>query len=671
MEDNVNKEEIIIKDKKQEVKINKNEQNENQSRTGVEKSKELLQRLLKDLLETKLLNIEKKSNNHIEILNLSLDITKRATNIVIKLNNEIQQKLAKNKTTSLSRNKTISKKRIGNSPHNSISHNKFLSLKSHTPLRPKKSDTQNFLQKTSYIMKKEVPKASNYSEYRKKSRTITVNKERENKKMISIMNKTMDAKKTNVSNISDANDGLEKERKSLGHFKTKLSSNTIFKAGLKNKNDRIHNMNINNHNSKSNSSCKNNNKGIGLEKNIMKNIDNKSKNNIPNTSLSYRKHKNNNIIIEKTSYRGKNPTSDGGESSLHQSNLNERDLLKIKQNNEQNNLSNNISSISSNSKIIYKKLNPKEIKLNNQSKGKGIQTFSSLESSLQKDDPTMNNNDPILISPLSDLDFTVGTPKGSLNQKISKIENTNNFKNSIAKILDEVKEEILFKYLKLNDLISVKNLSKKCHIKVISYIINEIKDKKNEIINIKKSLELKEIPERLNLDNLTLSKGSEKALELLNEMLLNKLFQEDNVPEDDIIFIYKLFLQLINSPITFEIKLTQKEFWDKFRGYINQEGNGKTGDFLSKLIKDKKIDISGNNLYKVYNLIHKDLFKIVPSHYSKLCGTTGLFVFLIKDILDFIGFSNDKKIQKNAYWPYSDIIDSIDIKLSYLKEIKK
>ena len=94
--------------------------------------------------------------------------------------------------------------------------------------------------------------------------------------------------------------------------------------------------------------------------------------------------------------------------------------------------------------------------------------------------------------------------------------------------------------------------------------------------------------------------------------------------------------------------------------------NGKTGDLLQKTVDNKNIDIEGDNLYKIYKLANNNLKKIYPSYYSKSCGTTGLFTFFIKDILDFVGISNDQKIQSKAYWTYIKIIGSIEDKLKHL-----
>ena len=85
------------------------------------------------------------------------------------------------------------------------------------------------------------------------------------------------------------------------------------------------------------------------------------------------------------------------------------------------------------------------------------------------------------------------------------------------------------------------------------------------------------------------------------------------------------------------------------------------------MINEKKIDVKGNNLYQIYNLVNGNLDKIVPNYYSNKCGTTGLFVFIIKEILEYLGISQKIKKKGNAYWAYMDIIDCINEKINYLK----
>ena len=43
------------------------------------------------------------------------------------------------------------------------------------------------------------------------------------------------------------------------------------------------------------------------------------------------------------------------------------------------------------------------------------------------------------------------------------------------------------------------------------------------------------------------------------------------------------------------------------------------------------------------NLCEGKTNKLTPVYYSKLCPTTGLFVFVVKDALEYIGILEDKK----------------------------
>ena len=61
--------------------------------------------------------------------------------------------------------------------------------------------------------------------------------------------------------------------------------------------------------------------------------------------------------------------------------------------------------------------------------------------------------------------------------------------------------------------------------------------------------------------------------------------------------------------------------------------------------------------------------KILPNYFSNIGGTTGLFVFVIKDILEFMGITPKIKKKENAFWTYSDIVESIDDKINYLRKI--
>ena len=166
---------------------------------------------------------------------------------------------------------------------------------------------------------------------------------------------------------------------------------------------------------------------------------------------------------------------------------------------------------------------------------------------------------------------------------------------------------------------------------------------------------------------MVLSKGALKAINLLNEEILNRLFIEDKPPNNEIVFVYKIYFQLIKHEEIIKNAFDDKIFWEKCKKYFREFG-GKTGDVLNKVFTEKKLCIDSDNIYRIYKLTENKIDKIYPAYFSKICGTTGLFVFYIKDILDFLGFSNDKQIRKNAYWSFSQIINLIDSKINILNK---
>ena len=105
--------------------------------------------------------------------------------------------------------------------------------------------------------------------------------------------------------------------------------------------------------------------------------------------------------------------------------------------------------------------------------------------------------------------------------------------------------------------------------------------------------------------------------------------------------------------------------------YFLNEAKDKIGDMLINIVKDNKIDVSEDNLYKVYILVKDKLDIIVPSHFNKICSTTPLITFYIKDILNFLGISTDEDdIKQNGYWTYTFIINAIEKKINKIKNFE-
>ena len=183
---------------------------------------------------------------------------------------------------------------------------------------------------------------------------------------------------------------------------------------------------------------------------------------------------------------------------------------------------------------------------------------------------------------------------------------------------------------------------------------NTIEDQINNIKNKYKEEELIEARHAF-----TLSKGSLKALDLLNSETYNNIFKKKQLqpPLNQIILIYRLFFQLIDKDELIDIE-NDKQFWEKTRKFILDKNEGKTGTFLKEYISE--FDFTCKNIYKLKKLIYKNEDKLKPLIYENICKTTGLVVFIVKDSLEYCGvIKNDKKTMPNIVLDY----------LKYLKHI--
>ena len=140
------------------------------------------------------------------------------------------------------------------------------------------------------------------------------------------------------------------------------------------------------------------------------------------------------------------------------------------------------------------------------------------------------------------------------------------------------------------------------------------------------------------LPEFKLNKGTIRAIECLKESLYIKIFKNEISMKilEEIEIIYKILFQLINKDNFVKIK-DKKIFWSE----------------ISKFL----------------------LENINPSYMGKLCGTTGLISFVIKDALEYSGIIEDKKtpplrIKKN-YEYQKEIIDNIEKYISIVKKIEE
>lgn len=115
------------------------------------------------------------------------------------------------------------------------------------------------------------------------------------------------------------------------------------------------------------------------------------------------------------------------------------------------------------------------------------------------------------------------------------------------------------------------------------------------------------------------------------------------MPKEDVIFVYKLYLKLVN-PIGFDDVLRTNnsgEIWRYILNYFKERNSGKLGFTIEE--DSAKLDLSAENCFKVLKLLGNFSSKLTANYFTKICGTTGLFIFVLKDILEYAGIIMDKK----------------------------
>ena len=94
----------------------------------------------------------------------------------------------------------------------------------------------------------------------------------------------------------------------------------------------------------------------------------------------------------------------------------------------------------------------------------------------------------------------------------------------------------------------------------------------------------------------------------------------------------------INALLSIE---DDSEFWKKISEYWTEEGKEGIGFLVEKQMKS--IDFSDKNI-RLLSKLKKGYEKIItPSYFSKLCPTTGLFIFLVKESFEYCGALIDRK----------------------------
>ena len=130
---------------------------------------------------------------------------------------------------------------------------------------------------------------------------------------------------------------------------------------------------------------------------------------------------------------------------------------------------------------------------------------------------------------------------------------------------------------------------------------------------------------------------------LLNDTKYLEIFNDKSkIPDDNIIFVFKLFFLIIKGTDKL-IDLKNDIFWEKISTYfINHTNEFNQNDYLLgelvRKILEQKLDFSEAKIQKIKDIIDQvDLRQINPNTFKDISPTTSQFCFIIGYFLEFFG----------------------------------
>ena len=261
------------------------------------------------------------------------------------------------------------------------------------------------------------------------------------------------------------------------------------------------------------------------------------------------------------------------------------------------------------------------------------------------------------------------------NVPLTKDEILKKYKNYFIYIFDflDFKDRVMFSGIHKgfkNERIYL--LNTKREEAIASLELNEretINDRLNKFMTSYSSSEYKQ-----PLSQFTIARNSATAIVSIDKETFSKLFKQKtlDIKLSEIYIVYRVLFLLFGEQKIAEI-VDDGEFWEKCIEYLNTNGGNKIGSFI--LEKSKSFDFSKNSIY----LINKLLVGIKPNfttaHFSKVNGTTGLLMFIIRDALEYAGIIVTKRTPKSRIYNnlvyYKNLIENLNNFIDYLANIGK
>ena len=318
---------------------------------------------------------------------------------------------------------------------------------------------------------------------------------------------------------------------------------------------------------------------------------------------------------------------------------------------------------------IRKNLNPSNSMINIKSRSmksykKEIEIKADLydiQEQIKKVENTINNTEKLVHKK-----SVSGSEIIKLKKKPKTLIINHNIKPFFEKMNNKIKDYIFSfcnKIDSFNLIKSNKRFFNQNHINFLQNLLNNLNEENtikemNEIKENNKEEIEKEYPE------FHLTRGAIKAIELLNDELYNKIFKIDELSGKlcEILNIYKLLCQLLKKDDLLKIN-DKNKFWNEICFWLYNDKR-ELGNFLYE--KSKEFVFDDENIDKIEKMIKSYKNTIYPSYYSKICGTTGLIVFILKDALEYAGiFYNEKKT------PIKRVFHNLEKQMNKIAKLKE
>lgn len=250
-------------------------------------------------------------------------------------------------------------------------------------------------------------------------------------------------------------------------------------------------------------------------------------------------------------------------------------------------------------------------------------------------------------------------------------------RKSNRKTIEENFERILA-FLDLKEKYALSKLTKDTvctfleYFKTIQYKskIKEIQKETRRLLKIYSQEDLEE-----DIEPFTIGPGGLQAVTLLNDPFYLQIFNSFTpTPLNDYLIIYRLLFQFLNHRHPFHKIQDSTKFWLKIGTFFIRNSNEKLGNLLR--YEFRHLNLSDENIQTIIKMSEPYTDILTPTYYSKECPTTGLFAFLIKEALEYIGAINTENTQpsrlyRNIQYRISieqSKIDAVDLFIKRLKQ---